>query len=124
TVAIERCRARLSGPLLDRLVLHVRVTPTEVATLLDSRRISDSNAVVRLRVARARARPLDRQGALNSALTGSDLERYALPDRETCDLLQFTARRSTSRRASTGGSCASHVRALTSRAQTPSTCTA
>jgi magnesium chelatase family protein len=79
--------------LLDRLDLHVRVTPTEVATLLDSRRISDSNAVVRLRVARARARQLDRQGALNSALTGSDLERYALPDRETWDLLQFTARR-------------------------------
>jgi len=49
--------------------------------------------VVRLRVARARTRQLERQGTLNSALTSSDLERYAHPDRESCDLLSFTAHR-------------------------------
>ena len=30
---------------------------------------------------------------LNIALTSGHLERYALPDHETCNLLQFTARR-------------------------------
>lgn len=55
--------------------------------------VEDSSAIVRLRVARARDKRLERQGLLNSALSACDLERYALPDRETCDLLQFTARR-------------------------------
>lgn len=91
SLAIERYRARLSGPLLDRLDLHVRVKPTEVSMLLDSRHVGDSSAVVRLRVARARARQVERQGVLNSALSPSDLERHAAPDRETCDLLQFAA---------------------------------
>jgi predicted ATPase with chaperone activity len=39
----------------------------------------------------ARARQVERQGVLNSALLPGDLERYAAPDRETCDLLQFAA---------------------------------
>ena len=100
-LAIARYRARLSGPLLDRLDLHVRVKPTEVTALCDSRHVTDSSTLVRLRVARARTLQLERQGVLNSALAAGDLERYALPDRETCDLLQFTARRfNTSARAS------------------------
>jgi magnesium chelatase family protein len=77
--------------LLDRLDLHARVKPTGVATLLDSRHVSDSSAVVRLRAARARTRALERQGVLNSALPPSGLEHYVAPDRETCDLLQFAA---------------------------------
>jgi magnesium chelatase family protein len=33
---IQRYRARLSGPLLNRLDLHLRIQSTEVATLLYS----------------------------------------------------------------------------------------
>lgn len=47
--------------------------------------------MARQRVARARARQLEPQGSLNSALSPADLERYAAPDRETCDLFQFAA---------------------------------
>ncbi len=91
--AIQRYRAQLSGPMLDRLDLHVRIKSTEVTTLLDTRQVSDSSAVVRLRVARARARQLDRQGTLNSVLAPGVLDRIASPDRETRDLLEFTAER-------------------------------
>ncbi len=91
--AIARYRGRLSGPLLDRLDLHVRIKPTEVATLLEARPVADSSALVRPRVSRARALQLDRQGVLNSALPVSDLERHASPDRETRDLLEFAAAR-------------------------------
>jgi magnesium chelatase family protein len=55
--------------------------------------VSDSSAVVRLRVARARALQTERQGTLNSALPAGDLERYAHPDTQSCDLLHFTAHR-------------------------------
>jgi len=91
--AIQRYRARLSGPLLDRLDLHVRVTSPEVRTLFESREIHDSSAVVRLRVARARDRQLARQGALNSALSDSDFERVSPPDAETRELLSLAAAR-------------------------------
>ena len=67
-ISIERYRARLSGPLLDRLDLHVRVAPVEVRSVFEARSISESSTVVRLRVARARERQLARRGALNSAL--------------------------------------------------------
>jgi len=92
-VAIARYRARLSGPLLDRLDLHVRVRSTEVATLLEARPVADSSTLVRLRVGSARALQLERQGVLNSALPVSELERHVSPDRETRDLLQFAAER-------------------------------
>jgi magnesium chelatase family protein len=92
-LAVERYRARLSGPLLDRLDLHVRVAPIEVSTLFEARDVNDSSAVVRLRVARARTLQLNRQGALNSALADAELERHAAPDRDSRDLLEFTARR-------------------------------
>jgi magnesium chelatase family protein len=92
-MSIERYRARLSGPMLDRLDLHVRVKSTEVSTLLDPRPVANSSVIVRLRVARSRTLQLDRQGVLNSALPAGDLERHAAPDRETRDLLEFAAAR-------------------------------
>ncbi|MBS0365506.1 MAG: YifB family Mg chelatase-like AAA ATPase [Proteobacteria bacterium] len=92
-LTIQRYRARLSGPLLDRLDLQVLVPPAAVSTLLDPHRVSESSAVVRLRVARARARQLERQGVLNSALADAGLERHAAPDRPIRDLLEFTAAR-------------------------------
>ncbi len=53
--AVERYRARLSGPLLDRIDLHVAVKPVSLGEL---RRMSpgESSADVRARVAAARAR--------------------------------------------------------------------
>jgi magnesium chelatase family protein len=92
-MSIERYRARLSGPMLDRLDLHVRIKSTEVSTLLDPRPVADSSGILRLRVGRARAKQLDCQGPLNSALAPADLERLAAPDRETRDLLEFAASR-------------------------------
>ena len=92
-MAIARYRARLSGSLLDRLDLHVRVISTEVATLPEARPVADSSTLVRLRVGHARALQLERQGVLNSALPPADLQRHASPDRETRDLLQFAAER-------------------------------
>jgi magnesium chelatase family protein len=92
-LAIQRYRARLSGPMLDRLDLHVRVRSTGVLTLLDARQLVDSSAIVRGRVSHARARQLERQGVLNSALLPAELERVAAPDREVRDLLELAAAR-------------------------------
>ncbi|MBZ0269645.1 YifB family Mg chelatase-like AAA ATPase, partial [bacterium] len=51
---IRRYRARISGPLLDRVDLHVWMGPVEVAALTDAG-AEESSSVVAERVARARA---------------------------------------------------------------------
>ena len=57
---VHSYRARLSGPLLDRIDLHVSLPPVDVAALA-SRAIGESSASVRERVVRAREIQLDRQ---------------------------------------------------------------
>ena len=52
--AIARYRSRISGPLLDRMDLHLTVRPVRSAEVLD-RDAGESTAAVRERVARARA---------------------------------------------------------------------
>ena len=78
--ARDRYRARLSGPLLDRLDIHVAVPPVEVSALTQVSR-AETSAAVRERVTRARevqyarARQLKIHHPLNALLSGPELER-------------------------------------------------
>ncbi len=78
---IARYRARVSGPLLDRIDIQIEVPAVPVA-LLDAPPDNDaeSSATVRRRVAVARERQKARQGISNSELAGRDLERHCAPD--------------------------------------------
>jgi magnesium chelatase family protein len=62
--AIARYAARLSGPLLDRIDLHVAVSPVPWRELDASRGERESSAVVQARVVAARARQLERLAPL------------------------------------------------------------
>jgi magnesium chelatase family protein len=87
----RRYRARLSGPLLDRLDIHVNVPPVEVSALTGSAH-GESSAVVRARVTRARELQRSRATAtgtrLNAALAGTDLERFVELDRDAKRLIE------------------------------------
>ena len=50
--AIKRYQSRISGPLLDRIDLHIDVPPLKAQELQDSRAVEDS-ATVRARVIHA-----------------------------------------------------------------------
>ncbi len=67
---------RVSGPLLDRFDLRVRVERPDVGQLLDNRP-GESSSVVRKRVAAARRRALERQGVLNNELAARELDHFA-----------------------------------------------
>lgn len=67
---------RVSGPLLDRFDLRVKVNRPDVDELLDNQP-GESSAVVRERVTIARGRALARQGVLNNRLAARDLDRFA-----------------------------------------------
>ena len=84
-------RNKVSGPLLDRIDLHVEVTrpPTEV---LRSRRHSgESSVVVAGRVARAWQAQTLRAGSCNARLEGEQLERHCPVDDDCWALLESAA---------------------------------
>jgi magnesium chelatase family protein len=92
--ARKRYRARLSGPLVDRLDIHVAVPPVEVSALTGAANGESSHAV-RERVARARdvqrlrAEALGLSARVNAALTSRDLERVAPIERDFKRLLEL-----------------------------------
>ena len=83
---LSRYRRRLSGPLLDRIDLHVPVPAPSAAALLAAGS-GEPSAPVRERVSRARRFQLERRGAPNAQLRGQLLRRHAAPDAEGRALL-------------------------------------
>jgi magnesium chelatase family protein len=79
---VRAYRAKLSGPLLDRIDVHVVLPPVEVAALQGPAR-GEASAAVRARVERARTVQRDRAtrdhlaGGTNATLAPRDLERVA-----------------------------------------------
>lgn len=73
---IKRYQEKLSGPLLDRIDLHITV-PALPASDLQSAQRGESSAVVRERVIQAYQRQQDRQGKANNELSPSELDQFA-----------------------------------------------
>jgi magnesium chelatase family protein len=82
---VRAYRARLSGPLLDRIDLHVALPPVPVASL-SAHSPGERSADVQKRVAGARATQLERSRAgetrcsVNARLSASEVDRVARPD--------------------------------------------
>jgi magnesium chelatase family protein len=93
TAARQRYRARLSGPLLDRIDIHVTVPPVEVAALL-RKSGGESSATVRERVALARERQKHRARALlgapflNASIPSRDLDKIVCLNEASRQLLE------------------------------------
>jgi len=84
---IARYRAKLSGPLLDRIDIRIDVPPLPPEDLQLAAR-SESSATVRRRVVEARDCALKRQGKANAGLTTRDIDKYCLPDEGGAFLLR------------------------------------
>jgi magnesium chelatase family protein len=80
-------RRRISGPLLDRIDLHVDVPPVAPGLLGAASTGQPTSAEVRARVARARELQVAR-GAWNARLRGGALRRHCAPDDGARRLLQ------------------------------------
>ena len=79
---IYRYQKRISGPLLDRIDLHLEVPAVEVSTLRNKDTSNEeSSAQVRLRVERVRQCQLVRQNCFNSALKSHQLEDFCKLDK-------------------------------------------
>ncbi|WP_018871729.1 YifB family Mg chelatase-like AAA ATPase [Thioalkalivibrio sp. ALJ16] len=88
-----RHRRRLSAPLLDRIDLAIEVPRIPPADLAADAAPAEDSATVAARVARARDVQKERQGALNRALQGKDLEQHAALGPRDRELLDRAAER-------------------------------
>ena len=78
---VARYRNRISGPLMDRIDLHIEVPAVPEADLA-SKQAGESSAQIRPRVEAARRRQLDRQGKPNERLSVKEIELHCAADAE------------------------------------------
>ena len=90
--AVERYRSRISGPLLDRIDLHVNVVRVPYNELSGVHQ-AETSAVIRDRVIAARLRQRKRNHMLNAHLRGSDLRAHAALDQPSSALLEGVMQR-------------------------------
>ncbi|MDA3962454.1 MAG: YifB family Mg chelatase-like AAA ATPase [Planctomycetota bacterium] len=83
---ILRYRSRISGPLLDRIDIHLEV-PAQKPETIDASEAGENSCTVRQRVEAARDRMLHRQGSANAMLDPGPLRRHAQPMPEARTLL-------------------------------------
>lgn len=85
---VARYRSRISGPLLDRIDLHIEVPALPEHELLKSSKGEPSDAI-RHRVEQARALQLQRQGKANASLGSLEIDAYCQPDPAGLQLLRL-----------------------------------
>lgn len=90
--AVKRYLSRLSGPLLDRIDLHVETQPVEIEALA-STKAGETSEVIRRRVVEARRiqheRFANEPGVYcNAQMSNSQLRRYAWPEAKALQRLK------------------------------------
>ncbi|PTW85923.1 ATP-dependent protease [Achromobacter mucicolens] len=90
---VTRYAGKISGPLLDRIDLHVALPPSDPAWMTAPP--GESSQAVRERVVRCRERQLARQGKINAGLAGAELDEFCVMDADAQTLLLQAMRRLT-----------------------------
>ncbi len=96
---VGRYQARISGPLLDRIDLHVRLERQPAAVLLRSSNSESHTQDLRENIERARQRQHERQGCLNAMLNNTALLQVCPMEpavrhwfEDACDRLRLSGR--------------------------------
>ena len=91
---IARYRQKISGPLLDRIDIHLTVARLTPAQLREQQQAHpETSADLRAQSTAARRIQLERQGRPNAALNGSLLERHLHAEADVLPLLDRAAER-------------------------------
>jgi len=86
---IRRYRGKISGPLLDRIDMHI-VVPNMTTEILRSQKspVAETSEVVQQRVIEAYTRQIKRANKQNSKLTNKDIEQHCKLDKSQTKLLE------------------------------------
>lgn len=95
--AVQKYLNRLSGPLLDRIDIHIEIVPVPFEKLAE-RRDAENSQQIRQRILRARAiqqeRFRDSEGVYSNAqMSNRLLKRFSVPDKTGNELLRNAMRR-------------------------------
>ena len=89
---INRYRGRISGPIMDRIDLHVQVPAVTTEKLTNTKTKAEPSSIVRYRIQCARNRQIKRYAAIkiitNAELTAQGVKRYCVLDEKTISFLQ------------------------------------
>lgn len=86
---IQRYRAKLSGPILDRIDIHIEVPSLSNKALLSQASAQvESSAIVKQRVVAAHTRQLARAGKSNVQLNNQEVHRYCQLNKSDQELLE------------------------------------
>jgi magnesium chelatase family protein len=86
---IRRYRSKISGPLLDRIDMHIEVPNIPREILRNKHTVaSESSQAVRERVQQAYEQQLKRANKANSKLSGKELEQFCALEKTQIDLLE------------------------------------
>ncbi len=89
---VSRYQGKLSGPLLDRIDLHVEVGALAADELVNTPP-GEASAAIRSRVVTARERAITRQGSTNQALEGQAIDAQCRLDEVAAKFLNTAAAR-------------------------------
>ncbi|MBK6387423.1 MAG: YifB family Mg chelatase-like AAA ATPase [Rhodoferax sp.] len=89
---VSRYQGKLSGPLMDRIDLHIEVPALPAADLMQSPP-GESTHSIQTRCADARQRAVARQGKANHALQGQEIDTHLLLDDAAAKFLNVAAAR-------------------------------
>ena len=89
--AVRRYRGKISGPLLDRIDIHIEVNRPAVALLRPDAPCGEPSSAVAVRVAAARQKQVTRSGKTNATLSGAELNRDYVANDESLALLEKAA---------------------------------
>jgi magnesium chelatase family protein len=89
---VARYQGKLSGPLLDRIDLHIEVPALPHQDLLGAPP-GENSATITTRVVQARQRSMERQGCTNQALQGQAIDTHVLLEPAAMQFLQTAAGR-------------------------------
>ncbi|RMH12813.1 MAG: ATP-dependent protease [Gammaproteobacteria bacterium] len=94
---VSRYRNRISGPILDRIDMHVEVPRLPDSWLTDRQsgrmKAQESSQQIRDRVVEARTVQMERCGCANARMNSTQLERFCFLSSETATLLEQAGRR-------------------------------
>ncbi|MES2012611.1 MAG: YifB family Mg chelatase-like AAA ATPase [Pseudomonadota bacterium] len=84
---VSRYKAKISGPLLDRIDLHIEVPALKEDELINSS-VSEDSQSIRVRVEKARAKQMSRQNKANNLLGTKEIDTFCVASEAGLTLLK------------------------------------
>ena len=85
---VQRYRSRISGPLLDRIDMHIEVPPVPLKEIQATTTEEETSSIIRERVVKAHQRQFQRNKRANALMNTQDIKQFCQLDKSASTLLE------------------------------------